>query len=310
MTGRVGARMNMESVTVADLVSWGERALAEAAVVCAHGTTTCRDEAAAILYHQLGLDHADAGCYGRPVNDAERLRFEAAIRRRIVERMPAPYLLGEAWFGGRPYYVDRRVLIPRSPFAGLIAARFEPWLAHRTGLRILEIGTGSGCIAIACALEFPDSFVLATDLSFDALMVARRNAARHGVTDRVQFVNADLLRGLRGRFDLLISNPPYVPEAQLRDAPPELAWEPRQALAGGADGLSLVRLIVRGAARLLEPWGWLAIEVGAGMAALEQAFPRTPFIWPELESGDGIALVAAGDLAVDNDVLGRERPGT
>lgn len=301
--------MNSRPVTVADLVGWAESALAAAGVVCAHGTATWRDEAAAVVFHILELDHADAAAYGRPVSDAERLRCEAMIERRIDERAPAPYLLGEAWFAGRRYHVDQRVLIPRSPFAELIAERFEPWLPRLAQPRIVEIGTGSGCIAIACALAFPGSRVVASDLSFDALQVARRNAARHAVGDRVSFVAADLLRGLRGRFDLLVSNPPYVPDAELRDPPPEFRWEPRAALAGGPDGLGLVRPIVRGAARLLEPWGWLAIEVGAGMAALEQAFPRVPFIWPELRSGDGIALVAASDLPVDNEASGHDRPG-
>ena len=215
--------------------------------------------------------------------------------------MPAPYLVGEAWFAGLPFHVDRRVLVPRSPFAELIAARFEPWLAPVAQPRILEIGTGSGCIAIACALAFPDSQVLATDISDDALAVAHSNVQRHGVGDRLTLLKADLFAGGTGRFHLIVSNPPYVPDQDLTAMAPEFAWEPAGALAGGADGLDLVRRIVRGARSHLQPDGLLALEVGAGIGTLEQAFPRVPFLWPELENGgDGIALVAAGDLPGEN----------
>ncbi len=303
--------METKPDTVADLISRGERELAGAGVVCAHGTADARDEAAAIVYHALGLDHADPRAYASVVTDADRLRCEELFGRRIAERIPAPYLLGEAWFAGRRFIVDRRVLIPRSPFAELIAARFAPWFPPPDRPpRILEIGTGSGCIAVACALAFPDSFVLATDVSAEALEVARLNVRRHGVEDRVALLNADLLRGIRGRFHLILSNPPYVPERELRAMPPEFGWEPRSALAGGRDGLDLVREIVGGAAALLEPDGWLAVEVGGGMRALERAFPTVPFLWPDFDSGgDGIALVAAGDLPVENAGSGHQRSG-
>jgi ribosomal protein L3 glutamine methyltransferase len=293
---------------VAGLIEWGERELARAGVVCAHGTETFRDEAAALIYHALGLDHDDPLAYRRPVSADERLRCEALVRRRIDERVPAPYLLGEAWFAGLRFAVDTRVLVPRSPFAELIAARFEPWLSAVAAPRILEIGTGSGCIAVACAFAFPGAFVVATDVSADALAVARANVTRHGVAERLALLRADLLEGIRGPFDLIVTNPPYVPEEDLRDMPPEFRWEPRAALAGGADGLDLVRRIVNGAAARLAPTGLLAIEVGAGVEALERAFPRVPFTWAEFEAGgDGIALVAAGDLPGDN--AGRVRPG-
>jgi ribosomal protein L3 glutamine methyltransferase len=292
--------------TVAELISWGERELAAAGVICAHGTADCRDESAAIIYHVLQLDHADPRAYGRLVGLAERGRCEAMFRRRITERIPAPYLLGEAWFAGLPFHVDRRVLVPRSPFAELIAGGFEPWLPALESPRILEIGTGSGCIAIACALAFPRSEVVATDISADALEVAARNLERHRVAGRVRLLQADLFEGVAGRFDLILSNPPYVPEGELADMPPEFGWEPREALAGGPDGLDLVRRIIRDAPAHLEPRGLLALEVGAGMAALEAAFPRVPFLWPDFENGGaGIALVAAGDLPGENVGHGR-----
>ncbi len=288
--------------TVADLIRRGERELARAGVVCAHGTANCRDEAAAIVYHALGLDHSEPGTYQRPVSVRERELCESLFLRRIESRVPAAYLLGEAWFAGLPFHVDSRVLIPRSPFAELVASRFEPWLRPAGGLRILEIGTGSGCIAVACALAFPGSTVLATDTSAEALEVARLNVRRHRVGDRVRLMAADLFAGVAGKFDLVVSNPPYVPDAELEHMPPEFACEPRGALAGGADGLDLVRRIVTGAGARLAADGWLAVEVGAGAQALEAAFPSIPFIWPEFEhGGDGIALVAAADLPREND---------
>lgn len=303
--------MISRTYSVADLIASGERELAAAGVVCAHGTADWRDEAAAIVYHVLGLDHADPRAYQRCVTGAERDRCRALIRRRIAERMPSAYLLGEAWFAGLRFHVDSRVLIPRSPFAELIREQFMPWLALAGPARILEIGTGSGCIAVACALAFPGSFVLATDVSVEALEIARMNLRRHYVEGQVALLNADLLEGISGRFDLIVSNPPYVPSGELRDMPPEFRWEPRAALDGGGDGLDLVRRIVRGAVPLLEPHGLLAIEVGGGAAALEQAFPRVPFLWPELEGdADGIALVAAADLPRQNALTPGVGPGS
>lgn len=296
----------MPRETVADLIGWAERRLAAAGIVCAQGTATCRDEAAAIIYHLLNLEHADASAYRRQVMAGDRARCEAAIRERIEGRVPAAYLLGEAMFAGLRFHVDGRVLIPRSPFAELIAARFAPWFAPPAQPRILDLGTGSGCIAIACALAFPDGRVLATDISADALEVAALNVERHGVEDRVQIVQADIYSGLSGPFDLIVSNPPYVTDADLRHMPPELSHEPRIALAGGADGLDLIRGIVDGGRAYLSAEGLLAIEVGAGMRALEATFPRIPFVWPVLAGGaDDIALVAANDLPSENATSGR-----
>jgi ribosomal protein L3 glutamine methyltransferase len=297
--------------TVADLIAEGERALRAAGVVCAQGMATPRDEAAAIVYHVLGLDHADESAYGRAVGSGERARCQALFGRRCAERLPVAYLLGEAWFAGRAFHVDSRVLIPRSPFAELIEARFLPWARLGARPRILEIGTGSGCIAVACALVFPGSRVLATDVSLSALEVARRNVHRHSVSGRVDLLVADLYRGVSGTFDLIISNPPYVPAAELEHMPPEFAHEPRLALQGGGrDGLDHVRAIVAGAAERLAPDGLLAVEVGGGGAALEASFPRVPFLWPEfLRGGDGIALVAASDLPRENAADGQRRPG-
>jgi ribosomal protein L3 glutamine methyltransferase len=246
----------------------------------------------------MGLDHADAlRAYTRNVTVAERAQIEAMLDSRISRRRPLPYLTGEAWFAGLPFHVDERVLIPRSPFAELIAQRFEPWLDPDGVRRILEIGTGSGCIAVALAFAFPGSRLVATDISADALAVAARNVERHGVRDRVKLVEADLFAGLDGSFDLIVSNPPYVPEQDMPAFPPEYGYEPRLALVSGADGMETPARILHHAAPFLTPRGWLALEVGAGIGVLEARFPAVPFLWPDLvNGGEGIALVSAADL--------------
>lgn len=269
-----------------------------ARVICAHGTNTHRDEAAFLVYHALGLDHDDREAYVRAVAPAIRREVDALVRERIASRKPAAYLLGEAWFAGLQFEVTPEVLIPRSPFAELIASRFAPWFRAGSRPRMIDVGTGSGCIAVALAMAFPEASIVATDISLAALDVARRNVRRHGVEHRVSLLGADMLRGLQGPFDLIVSNPPYVPEGELAAMPAEFEWEPRTALAGGADGLRFVRPLVEAAANCLAPGGWFAVEVGAGATRLEAAFERVPFIWPDFAAGgDGIGLVCAEDLA-------------
>jgi len=284
--------------TVAGLIESCARRLARSGAYFGHGTATARDEASTLVFHVMGLNHADAlRAYTRVVSTSERAQIESMLERRISERRPLPYLTGEAWFAGLPFHVDESVLIPRSPFAELIAQRFQPWLDPGGVRRILEIGTGSGCIAVALALAFPDSRVMATDISVDALTVADRNVERHGVGERVTLVRADLFAGIDGVFDLIVSNPPYVPEADIPTFPPEYRHEPRLALVSGADGMETPARILHHAAPFLSPQGWLALEVGAGIRALEARFPTVPFLWPDLlNGGEGIALVSAADL--------------
>jgi len=286
------------SDTVARLIDTSARRLARAGVFFGHGTGNARDEAAALVFHVMGLDHADAlRAYELRVSEVERAKVEAMLEMRISSRRPLPYLTGEAWFAGLPFYVDERVLVPRSPFAELIAQRFEPWLDPGGIRHILEIGTGSGCIAVALAIAFPESRVVATDISADALVVAARNVERHGVRDRVTLIRTDLFAGLEGLFDLIVTNPPYVPEADMPTFPPEYAHEPRLALVSGADGMETPARILHHSARFLTPQGWLALEVGAGIGVLEGRFPTVPFLWPDLvNGGEGIALVSAADL--------------
>jgi len=293
-----------------ELIDWAEQEFARAGILCAQGTASDRDEAAAIVYHVLRLDHNDPLALATHADPQAEGVCRDLVRRRIAERIPSAYLLGEAWFAGLPFTVDQRVLLPRSPFAELVLERFEPWFSAGNVSRILEIGTGSGCIAVALALAFPGAELIATDISADALDVARMNAARHGVLDRITLHRGDLYEGIDGRFDLIVSNPPYVPEGDLVGMPREFAWEPRLALVAGADGLDFVRQIVLGARPRLAQGGWLAIEVGGGARALEAAFPGVPFLWPELADGaDGIALVAVDDLPRHNAPAGRPESG-
>jgi ribosomal protein L3 glutamine methyltransferase len=275
-----------------------EQALESGGVYCGHGTDNYRDEAAALVFSVLGLSHGASSVSSKqPVSDADRRRLTEFLRRRIDERIPTPYLTGEAWFAGLAYRIDQRVLIPRSPFAELIQTRFQPWLDPTRIARILEIGTGSGCIAVACAKAFPLAEVVATDISAGALAVADANIRRHGVEDRVRLLCADLFAGLHERFDLIISNPPYVPRGDLEALPAEYHHEPGVALFSGADGLESPRRILQDAPRYLADHGTLALEVGAGWVALESAFPHLPFVWPDLAlGGEGIALIGAADL--------------
>ncbi len=292
------SRSNEAAGTVAALITACASRLGQAGVFFGHGTGNARDEAAALVFHVMGLDHADARrAYQLGVPATQRAQIEELLALRISTRRPLPYLTGEAWFAGLPFHVDERVLIPRSPFAELIASRFEPWLDPAKVRRVLEIGTGSGCIAVALALAFPDCGVVATDVSVDALAIAARNVQRHNLADRIELVQADLFTGLQGPFDLIVTNPPYVPEEDVASFPPEYSHEPLLALVSGADGMETPARILHHALHFLTPHGWLALEVGAGVSVLEARFPTVPFLWPELmNGGEGIALVSAADL--------------
>lgn len=281
------------------LIERGARRLAEAEVFFGHGTDNAWDESAALVLHALKLPH-DAGdaVYARRVGAAAQGRAEALIERRITERVPAVYLTHRTWFAGLPFHVDSRVLIPRSPLAELIERRFAPWTDAARVERILDVGTGSGCIAIACARFFPRARVDAVDISPDALAVAQVNVRRHRVARRVRLIESDHYRGLEGEtYDLIVANPPYVGARELRSLPPEYHHEPRLALAAGASGLDSIRVILLQARAHLRPRGLLVVEAGNTQGALERAFPRLPFLWLSFErGGGGVFLLTAEQL--------------
>jgi len=265
-----------------------------------HGTDNALDEAAWLVFSAAGLDHGDtAAAYEGELAGDDRTRIAQLATRRRRERVPLAYLLGEAWFAGRRYYVDERVLVPRSPLAELIDERFEPWVRAEGVRRILDLGTGSGCIACALAHAFPDARVDAVDVSADALAVARHNVAEHGLVERVELLEGDLFVPVAGRrYDLIVSNPPYVDADAMAAMPAEYQREPALGLAAGEDGLASVRSILHHAGAYLVPDGVLVVEVGDSQAALERARPDLPFVWLEFEhGGSGVFLLTAGDLA-------------
>jgi len=291
--------------TVAELITRVARRLARAKVFLGHGTDNYRDEAAALVWHALELpwEAVSAGAgppreYRRRVSAAGETRVRELVARRIAERIPAVYLTQCTGFAGLPFYVDERVLIPRSPVAELIERRFAPWVERGKVRRILDLGTGSGCIAIACARAFPAARVDAVDISEAALEVARINIRRHRLTRRVRAVKSDHFTALAGStYDMIVANPPYVGAREMRSLPPEYRHEPRLALASGDDGLDSVRVILREAAGHLRRGGLLVVEVGNSDRAVRRAFPRLPCVWLEFErGGGGVFLMSAEQL--------------
>jgi ribosomal protein L3 glutamine methyltransferase len=276
-------------VNVRTLIARGAARLARARVHFGHGTDNAWDEAALLVLHALRLPAAGgAALYRRRIAPRAQRRAGELLTRRIAERIPAAYLTGVSWFAGVPFTVDRRVLVPRSPIAELIERRFAPWIDAARVRRVLDVGTGSGCIAIGCALAFSAARVDAVDISALALEVARLNVRRHRLARRVRLLQSDHFSALgAATYDIIVANPPYVGAAELRGLPPEYRHEPRIALAAGRSGLDSVRVILREAAAHLRPRGLLIVEVGNTERAVRRAYPRLPFVWLEFERGGG-----------------------
>ena len=289
--------------TAAELIARAERRLRRARVFFGHGTDNARDEAAALVYFVLRLPHdAKARLLARRATAAQLARCEELLGRRIAERVPLAYLTHEAWFAGLPFYVDERVLIPRSPFAELIEKRFAPWIDARNVRHVLDLGTGSGCIALACAQAFPRARVDAVDIDAGALEVAGINRRRLRLTRRVRLIRSDHFAALNdASYDIIASNPPYVGRREMRGLPREYGHEPALALASGLHGLDSVEIILRAAARHLKPRGLLVVEVGNTERALSKRYPRMPFTWLDFERGGG------GVFALTREQLEREQ---
>jgi ribosomal protein L3 glutamine methyltransferase len=286
---RAPARRAGRALTVRALIARAAGRLKRARLHFGHGTDNAWDEAAALVLHAVRPGSRGAGLsFGRRVGLAGQRRVRALVTRRIEERIPAAYLTGVAWFAGVPLQVDARVLVPRSPIAELIEHGFQPWIDARRVHRVLDLGTGSGCIAIACARALPRARIDAVDISDAALEVARRNVRRHRLARRVRVRKSDHFRALgRATYDIIVSNPPYVGARELAGLPPEYRHEPRVALAAGSAGLDSVRIILREARRHLRPRGVLIVEVGNTESAVRRAFRRLPFVWLEFERGGG-----------------------
>ncbi|TWI53106.1 ribosomal protein L3 glutamine methyltransferase [Pseudomonas duriflava] len=281
--------------TLRDYIRWAVSRFHAEGLYFGHGADNAWDEARHLILGALHLPWETADAYlDCHLEDDERYTLNVILHRRIAERIPTAYLLGEAWFCGLPFVVDERVLVPRSPIAELINARFVPWLPEAPR-RILDLCTGSGCIGIACAYAFPEAEVALADLSFDALEVAWQNIERHELEDRVYTVQGDGFSGLPGqRFDLIVSNPPYVDAEDFADMPAEYHHEPEMGLACGEDGLDLVRRMLAEAADHLNEKGILIVEVGNSQVHVEALYPEVDFTWLDFErGGHGVFLLSA-----------------
>ncbi len=289
-----------ELSTLRDLLRFSVSRLSEANLFFGHGTDNAWDEAAYLLLHtlHLPLDRLEPFLDARLTSD-ERAQALTIIERRITERVPAAYLTHEAWLGDARFYVDERVIVPRSHIAELLREQLSPWLSDPSAVRhALDMCTGSGCLAVLAAEAFPDAHIDAVDLSPDALAVAQRNVSDYGLEARIELIESNAFAALAGkRYDLILSNPPYVTAESMAILPAEYRHEPRLALAGGEDGLDFVHILLAQAAAHLTPQGLLVVEIGHNQYALEQAYPETSFIW--LDTGyeePSVFALARADL--------------
>jgi len=285
-------------ITVQQLIARGARRLQRARVFFGHGTDNAWDEAAALVWHALRLPTPTPRIYARATTLAQQQQARELLTRRIKERVPAVYLTGETWFAGLQFKTDPRALIPRSPLAELIEHGYAPWVEARRVRRVLDIGTGSGCIAIATARMLPRARVDAVDISAAALALAAVNVRRHRLGRRVRLLESDYFSALKTeRYDIIVSNPPYVGAREMRSLPPEYRHEPQLALASGRDGMDAVRVILEHAGRHLNPGGVLIVEVGNTEVPVRRAFAHLPFTWLSFErGGGGVFMLTAAQL--------------
>jgi ribosomal protein L3 glutamine methyltransferase len=286
-------------MTLHDLIERSAARLTEAGVAYGHGTTNAFDEAAWLVLWKLGLPLDDLDAHAHDAVDAVQVTaVDALLAVRIATRKPAAYLTGEAWLQGVPFHVDERAIVPRSFIAELLAdGSIDPWLSERTH-RVLDLCTGNGSLAVLAAMAYPDVQVDAADISAEALAVAARNIARHGLDGRIRLAASDGLATLPGPYDLVLCNPPYVNSTSMAQFPPEYRAEPALALDGGADGMDFIRQLLADLPARLAPDGVLVLEIGNERAHFEAAFPRLEAVWLDTSAGaDQVLLLTREALA-------------
>ena len=289
--------------TIRDYIRWAASRFIQAEVCFGQGTVSALDDAAALVLHTVHQPYNMAEAYLESVLTLrERQAVITMIDRRINERIPSAYLTHEAIFAGLSFYVDKRVLVPRSPIAELIEQRFSPWIDEQKVVRILDLCTGSACIAIACAYAFSNAYIDAVDLSADALAVAELNVAKHQLIDAITLYQSDLFKGLPDtHYDIIVSNPPYVCLEEWEQLPLEFHAEPEMGFKGGHSGLDIVLRILTDANHYLSEHGILIVEVGSSAETLQNAFPDVPFYWLNFErGGDGVFLLTAEQVSLYN----------
>jgi ribosomal protein L3 glutamine methyltransferase len=287
--------LSAQTKTVGEMLEYGQMLFEQSDIYFGHGTDNAWDEAVYLLSSVLKLPpDADRSLLDNSVSADDEEKITALYQRRIDERVPAPYITKQAWFCTLPFYVDERVIVPRSPIAELIYNQFQPWCTE-SPKKILDLCTGSGCIGIACAYAFERAQVVLSDISPEALEVTAINIQQHDLDSRVTAIESDLFSSFESSannsFDLIVSNPPYVDAEDLAQMPDEYGHEPDLALASGDDGLDFTRRLLREAANYLTEQGVLIVEVGNSSVALEKAFPQVPFTWLEFSEGDGGVFV-------------------
>lgn len=290
----------MQLTTLKDFLHWASNSFKKANLYYGHGTDNAWDEAIALaLYVLQPPKELSAKDMKHVLMLKEKDALIKLVNHRISTRIPVPYLTHEAWFGHRKFYIDERALIPRSPFAELILKGFQPWLGKGRVRNILDLCTGSGCLAITCAQVFKQAHVDAVDISEGALAVARKNVALHRCEDRVTLYHSDLYNACSNKqYDIIISNPPYVNTQDMLTLPPEHRWEPQIALAAGKDGLEIVKAILKNAPKHLTEKGLIFIEVGEAAEELQSQYPQVPFTWLEFEhGGEGVLFLSAEEKA-------------
>lgn len=280
--------------TMLDFMRWGASQFVEADLSYSHGMSSPLDESVYLVLRALRLPVDTPDIYWRSqLTDSEKNRLLSVFKQRIEQRIPAAYIMKEGWFAGLQFYIDERVLIPRSPIAELVESQFSPWVDSGEVGSVLDLCTGSGCIGIACAYAFPNANIDLSDISIEALEVVRINVDKHDANKQVNIIQSDLFSNLKGnKYDIIVSNPPYVDAEDIQGMSDEFHHEPELGLSSGSDGLDCTRQILKQAANHLNEQGILVLEVGNSQYALAEEYPDVPFQWLEFErGGDGVLLL-------------------